>query len=230
MFFHPKGDLEHLSIHAGSKGIELKTIQNRYMHDLFFWKSFFSNDPSRRPYYTFKQGAFMPWLCSNRTSQTNRLCIATSELAGFSMHTVPPAQITSNMRMQVLGARQVSLSEKSGKEGTGHGLWQQAYFKIKLCFNSSPSFRERSLLLFRTLTTFSSPSGTKIDRDPVPRFTGTKDEQQTAKIATSISIRDLKTNLIAKTSPALELRSKLLRFPFFFDCLAPYAMSKAMDS
>ncbi len=133
MFFHPKGDLEHLSIRSGSKGKAQK--HSKPICNDYFMKIIFLKQSLKEIYISFKQGAGMPCFSSNWTSQTNRLCIATSELAGFSMHTVPPAQITSNMRMQVLGTRHGKSvnPNKVGRKGKAMGCGNKLIsIKIKL--------------------------------------------------------------------------------------------------
>ena len=92
-----------------------------------------------------------------------------------------------------------------------------------------PRFRDRSLLDFRTETTCSFPSGTNIFRDTVALFTGTKELQHMANIATSRSNRDLKINFAAKTNPPFEFKSIAFRRPV---CLAfgmPYSKSNPTD-
>ena len=77
------------------------------------------------------------------------------------------------------------------------------------------SIRARSLFDLLTDGIPSSPSGTSKSLPPVPLFTGTHDEQQTAKIAIRLLKEDLKINRMARTKPALLFRSKGLRFPLF---------------
>jgi len=58
-----------------------------------------------------------------------------------------------------------------------------------------------------------------MSRDPVARLMGTKDEQQTAKIATRSLNFDLKISFTAKINPALEFKSRGFRRPVLFeDC------------
>ena len=77
------------------------------------------------------------------------------------------------------------------------------------------SIRAKSLFDLLTDGIPSSPSGTSKSLPPVPLFTGTNDEQQTAKTAIRLLKEDLKINLMARTKPALLFKSKGLRFPLF---------------
>ena len=82
-------------------------------------------------------------------------------------------------------------------------------------------FRETSLLDFLTDTTCSSPSGTSRSRDPVPRFTGTKELQSIANKPINALNRDLRISLMASTKPPFEFKSNGFRRPDLFGCCNP---------
>lgn len=181
-----------------------------------------------------RQGAGIPCRSKSWTIQTKRPCVATRLLAGFSKHTVPPAQMIRRIRMTVLSVFSMSRCcvYRFGNCWNHHDLMvfvdttseaSEDYQKI------NPRFRDNSLLDLRTETTFSSPSGTSMSRDPVPRFTGTNEEQRIAMKPTDEWYFDLNTSLIARTNPPLEFKSNGFLLPDRRAVETPSAMSKPTD-
>lgn len=175
-------------------------------------------------------GMLCDW--SNLTSHTNLSCMPSKEFWGFSTQMVPPAQMTSNIRTTLLSEQ---------KNFRGWTKWKRwlviSYFLImiqKTIPNSKQkkfminwSIRDRSLFARLTDGTFSSPSGTSRSLCPVPRLTGTNDEQQTAKTATRSLKEDLKIIFTARTKPALEFKSNGFLLPVFALTRFPYSRSYA---
>ena len=140
----------------------------------------------------------MLWYRSFSTNSTNRWCMATKLFWGFSITITPPAQIVKAMRIALLssthGNTRAGMRGRTIEHGVSPVTFQNKFKAYKT------SIRARSLFDLLTDGIPSSPSGTSKSLPPVPLFTATHDEQQTAKIAIRLLKEDLKINLMARTN------------------------------
>lgn len=162
----------------------------------------------------------MLWDRRRFTSHTNRAWVATTEFPGFSSRMTPPAHITRIINMTVL-------SHNKAEEGRAARRRKNDFLDVYMpCMHlSKTSFRLRSLLDLLTDGIFSSPSGTRRSRAPVPLFTGTNDEQHSANTPIRSFQDPLSISFIANTIPALEFKSSGFRRPDVAAFLRPYSKS-----